>query len=199
MKLKNTLATALMALAAPALMAQERLLGGDISLLPSYEAEGTVFRNAEGEAVEPLGFFKEQGWNAIRVRLFVEPEKAPADHKGEGVCQDLDYVLRFGQRIKEAGYRFMLDFHYSDTWADPGKQFMPDRWKETAREALPDSLYAYTRQCLETLCRAGAVPDLPDVASHRRCAGRHAGRTGRRISRQGGHDCGNCRLLFARK
>ena len=51
--------------------AQQRLLGGDISLLPSYEAAGTVYRNAVGEPVAPLDFFKEQGWNAVRVRLFV--------------------------------------------------------------------------------------------------------------------------------
>ena len=93
---------------------------GDISLLPSYEAAGTVYRNAVGEPVAPLDFFKEQGWNAVRVRLFVEPSKASAEHKGEGVCQDLDYVTKFGQRIKDMGYQFMLDFHYSDTWADPG-------------------------------------------------------------------------------
>lgn len=90
--------------------AQQRLLGGDISLLPSYEAAGTVYRNAVGEPVAPLDFFKEQGWNAVRVRLFVEPSKASAEHKGEGVCQDLDYVTKFGQRIKDMGYQFMLDF-----------------------------------------------------------------------------------------
>ena len=81
--------------------AQQRLLGGDISLLPSYEAAGTVYRNAVGEPVAPLDFFKEQGWNAVRVRLFVEPSKASAEHKGEGVCQDLDYVTKFGGTITE--------------------------------------------------------------------------------------------------
>ena len=95
--------------------AQQRLLGGDISLLPSYEEAGTVYRDETGKAVNPLEYFKEEGWNAIRVRLFVEPDRAPAEHKGEGVCQDLDYVMKLGQRIKEAGYQFMLDFHYSDT------------------------------------------------------------------------------------
>ena len=72
--------------------AQQRLLGGDISLLPSYEEAGTVYRDEKGKAVKPLEYFEEQGWNAIRVRLFVDPSKASAEHKGEGVCQDLDYV-----------------------------------------------------------------------------------------------------------
>ena len=145
--------------------AQERLLGGDISLLPSYEEAGAVYKDSEGNEVKPLDYFKEQGWNAIRVRLFVEPSKASAEHKGEGVCQDLDYVMKFGQRIKRAGYRFMLDFHYSDTWADPGKQFMPDRWKDADAASLPDSVYEYTRHCLMALVEAGAVPDLIQVGN----------------------------------
>lgn len=76
---------------------------------------------------------------------FVEPSKASAEHKGEGVCQDLDYVTKFGQRIKDMGYQFMLDFHYSDTWADPGKQFIPDRWLDAETASLPDSVYRYTK------------------------------------------------------
>lgn len=81
--------------------AQQRLLGGDISLLPSYEKAGTIYRNEKGRAVKPLEYFKEQSWNAVRVRLFVDPSKASAEHKGEGVCQDLDYVTKFGQQIKK--------------------------------------------------------------------------------------------------
>lgn len=145
--------------------AQQRLLGGDISLLPSYEKAGTVYRDAEGNAVKPLEFFKEQGWNAIRVRLFVEPDKASAEHKGEGVCQDLDYVIELGQQIKKNGYQFMLDFHYSDTWADPGKQFMPDRWKKTDVASLPDSVYQYTKNSLIAMVKAGARPDLIQVGN----------------------------------
>lgn len=145
--------------------AQQRLLGGDISLLPSYEEVGTVYRDEAGKAVQPLEYFKEQGWNAIRVRLFVEPDKASAEHKGEGVCQDLDYVVKFGQRIKKAGYQFMLDFHYSDTWADPGKQFMPDRWKNAVVASLPDSVYEYTKKSLEVMVKAGAQPDLIQVGN----------------------------------
>ncbi len=145
--------------------AQQRLLGGDISLLPSYEEAGTIYKDADGKEVKLLDYLKEQRWNAIRVRLFVEPDKAPGEHKAEGVCQDLDYVMKFGKRIKASGYQFMLDFHYSDTWADPAKQFMPDRWKNTKREDLPDSLYEYTKNCLEVMVNAGATPDLIQVGN----------------------------------
>ena len=70
--------------------AQQRYLGGDISMLPSYEQVGTVYRDSTGRKVKPLKFMKREGWNAIRVRLFVDPQNAPEQHKGEGVCQDLD-------------------------------------------------------------------------------------------------------------
>lgn len=145
--------------------AQKLYLGGDISLLPSYEEAGVTYCDAKGNPVKPLDFFKEEGWNAIRVRLFVEPDKASAEHKGEGVCQDLNYVARLGRRIKEAGYHFMLDFHYSDTWADPGKQFMPDRWKNVPVQALPDSVYEYTKQTLRYMNEMGATPDLIQVGN----------------------------------
>ena len=70
----------------------KKYLGGDISLLPSYEAKGTVYKDYNGKTVKLLPWLKQQGWNCIRVRLFVDPQNAPDDHKGEGVCQDLDYA-----------------------------------------------------------------------------------------------------------
>ena len=64
----------------------KKYLGGDISMLPSYQEKGTVYRDDEGKAVELLPWLKQQGWNMIRVRLFVEPENAPQANKDEGVC-----------------------------------------------------------------------------------------------------------------
>lgn len=145
--------------------AQRLYLGGDISLLPSYEKAGTVYRDADGRAVEPLGFFKDNKWNAMRVRLFVDPQKAPQANRDEGVCQDLPYVIDLCRRIKQAGFSLMLDFHYSDTWADPGKQFTPDRWAAADKSTLPDSVYRYTADCLRALNAAGATPDLIQVGN----------------------------------
>lgn len=146
--------------------AQEKLLGGDISLLPSYLEKGTEFRTQSGRLIKrPLRFFRQQGWNAMRVRLFVDPEKAPSSHKGEGVCQDLDYVIALSKDIKRAGHQLMLDFHYSDTWADPGKQFIPNDWLQVDSVALPDTLYQYTRRCLEEMVKAGCSPELIQVGN----------------------------------
>lgn len=143
----------------------QRLLGGDISLLPSYEEQGTTYYDYNGRPVKPLQFFKQQGWNAIRVRLFVEPKYAPQKHKDEGVCQDFDYVLRLGRRVLQTGLQLLLDLHYSDYWADPSKQTMPHMWQDTRHDDLPDSVYQYTRRTLTALKQKGVVPKLIQVGN----------------------------------
>ena len=140
-------------------------LGGDVSLLPSYEEQGTVYKDYDGQEVSLLPFLKQQGWNMIRVRLFVDPQNAPDSHKGEGVCQDLNYVIGLCRQIKKAGMQVMLDFHYSDTWADPGKQFTPKRWDGCDAKSLADSVYAYTHSSLQAMKRAGVAPEMIQVGN----------------------------------
>ena len=162
----RTLLWGILVIAATQVYAQEKLLGGDISLLPSYMENNTEFRTLSGKLIKkPLRFFRQQGWNAMRVRLFVDPSKSPQAHKDEGVCQDLDYVIRLSKDIKRAGHQLMLDFHYSDTWADPGKQFMPNDWLQVDSTALPDTLYQYTHRCLEKLVKAECSPELIQVGN----------------------------------
>ena len=134
----------------------QRYVGGDISVLLKYEQQNATYLDKDGAAIaDVLNFLKQQGWNTMRVRLFVDP----SNDKDKNVCQDLEYVKTLGKRIKDAGLLFMLDFHYSDTWADPGKQIIPDSWKIWSW--TPDeSVYNYTKETLEALVAAGAVPDL---------------------------------------
>ena len=175
----------------------KKYLGGDASLLPSYQEKGTVYKDFDGHKVKflpfvkqqgwnmirvrlfvdpqnaPEGHFlpfvKQQGWNMIRVRLFVDPQNAPEGHKGEGVCQDLNYVIGLCQQIKKTGMQVMLDFHYSDTWADPGKQFTPKRWEGCNKQQLADSVYAYTRASL-----AKTLGRLQQTAACRQCLCLHS-------------------------
>lgn len=151
-----------MALAANA---QQLYLGGDISLLPTYEKAGTVYRDTDGKAMPPLELFRRHKWNAMRVRLFVDPQNAPQENRNEGVCQDLPYVIDLCRSIKQAGFAVMLDFHYSDTWADPGKQFTPSRWTNADPATLPDSVYTYTTYCLRAMKEAGVEPDMIQVGN----------------------------------
>ncbi len=142
-----------------------KLVGGDISMLPRYEAKGNPYYDINGNRVEPLKFFRQLGWKAMRVRLFVEPNKASREDIGSGVVQDLPYVIQLGKRIKEAGFQFMLDFHYSDSWADPAKQTIPDSWKWANASALNDTLYNYTKRCLNALKSSGAEPDYIQIGN----------------------------------
>ena len=135
----------------------QKYVGGDISMLPKYEEAGVVYKDKDGNTVsDVLGFFKQESLNAMRVRLFVDP----SNDNDKAVCQDLDYVKALGKRIKDAGMKLMLDFHYSDTWADPGKQWTPDAWKDLTDDQLKDTIYEYTKYCLEQMVAAGATPDF---------------------------------------
>lgn len=98
--------------------------------------------------------------NAMRVRLFVDPSQAPEQEKGEGVRQDLEYVKRLGKQIKDAGMKLMLDFHYSDSWADPGKQFTPQDWVALDDGQLAERVHDYTRDVLREMKAYGAEPDF---------------------------------------
>ena len=142
-------------------MADGKYVGGDISLLPSYTGHGALYYDTDGNLIDaPLTYFKELGMNAMRVRLFVDPSKASSDDKGQGVCQDLDYVKALGKEIKEAGMAFMLDFHYSDSWADPAKQWTPDSWTGLSDDELYTRIYEYTKEALQQMKAAGATPDF---------------------------------------
>lgn len=147
-----------------------RIVGGDISMLTTYEAHqlmakrmgitSAYYRDAANQRIDDvITWVKQQGWNAARVRLFVNPENATAQARGEGVLQNLDTVKVLGARIKAAGMEFMLDFHYSDTWADPSAQYTPAAWAGLDDEALAQRVYEYTRDCLAALKAAGATPD----------------------------------------
>ena len=120
MNYKKLIISALLAMVLQASAQEPVYVGGDISLLLTYEEHGATYMDKDGQKItDLLSFLKEQGMNAMRVRLFVDPSRASAEHKGQGVRQDLDYVKKLGKKIKDAGLKLMLDFHYSDTWADP--------------------------------------------------------------------------------
>lgn len=139
----------------------ERLVGGDVSMITKYEQNGAIYKDRNGNTISNiLPYFGEQGWNAMRVRLFVNPENASSSDKEEGVIQDLPYVKALGKRIKDAGYALVLDLHYSDSWADPGKQTVPAAWSGASVADLQDSVYNYTKRVMQEMIAAGARPDF---------------------------------------
>ena len=157
MKTRLLLTTALFALALQA--RAQMYVGGDISVLQSYEDNNVAYYDENGKKIDDvLKYMKSEavGWNAQRVRLFVDP----SDDADPQVCQDLNYVTRLAKRIKAEGFAFMLDFHYSDTWADPAAQWTPKAWLSLSDTELQAKVYDYTKECLEALVAAGATPDF---------------------------------------
>ncbi|MDE5773125.1 MAG: arabinogalactan endo-1,4-beta-galactosidase [Muribaculaceae bacterium] len=160
MNLKLTLVGALI-LGSLVATAEVRYAGGDISLLPEYENAGARYKTHEGKPIaDVLEFCREEGMNAMRVRLFVNPDNYTGPDKDPNVCQTLDYIKPLCKRIKDDGYALMLDFHYSDTWADPAKQWTPKDWEGLNDEQLCQKIYEYTKDCLAQLKEIGATPDF---------------------------------------
>ncbi len=134
------------------------LKGGDVSLLGRIEERGGVYRE-HGEKREALAIFKGHGWNCVRLRLFHSPS-------GEGaVCNDLAYTVKLARRAKRAGFQILLDFHYSDTWADPGHQTKPAAWEGLAFEELCEAVFAYSRDCIAAFRKAGALPEIVQLGN----------------------------------
>ena len=135
-----------------------KTLGADISFLPQLEAKGIKFsdKGVEKDAIEIL---KDHGFNYIRLRLFVNPSNDSGYSPKSGFC-DLEHTLAMAKRIKKAGMKFLLDFHYSDTWADPGKQYKPASWRNLDFPSLTNKIYEYTKHVLAALKAQGTTPDM---------------------------------------
>lgn len=159
--MKRTLTIALTAVLGAFSVAADRYVGGDISLLPEYEASGAKYKTHEGKDIaELLPWLYDEGMNAMRVRLFVDPSKYHGADADPNTCQTLEYITPLCKRIVDAGFKLMLDFHYSDTWADPAKQYTPADWAGLSDEQLYQKIYDYTRESLETLKAAGVTPSF---------------------------------------
>lgn len=132
--------------------------GADISLLQTIEDCGGVYKE-DGQAKDPLLIFKDNGCNAMRIRLFHTPTGKPPR------VNSLDYTKKLGRRIKDAGLKLMLDIHYSDTWADPGDQHKPAAWENLSFEELVKAVRVYTEEVIVEMCEAGAAPDWVQVGN----------------------------------
>ena len=140
--------------------AQTHYAGGDISLMPEYIQAGSKYLDYDGKAINGtvLDFFKAQGMNIMRVRLFVDPSAYNGPDKDSNACQSLDYIIPICKDIVDAGLPLMLDFHYSDTWADPSKQWTPAAWTNLSDDELYQKIYDYTAEVLQRLKDEGISP-----------------------------------------
>lgn len=138
-------------------------IGADISFVPQHEARGMRYLDADKKESDVLEILSNHDFNNIRLRIFVDP-KAQNGYSDKGFC-DLDNTIAMAKRIKQADMEFTLDFHYSDTWADPDKQYKPSAWKNASGKVLEDSVYAYTKRVLTSLKNEGVAPDIVQVGN----------------------------------
>ena len=116
--------------------------GADVSWLTELESNGTLFYDANGKPQECMALLRDLGMNSIRLRVWVNPDG--------GWCGKDDVVAK-AWRAHKLGMRLMIDFHYSDTWADPGKQYVPAAWKDYTFEQMKQAVADHTRDVLTAL------------------------------------------------
>lgn len=135
--------------------------GMDISSLPELEEKGVEFKDFDGAKMDSFILIKKYGVNAIRLRLWNNPENVA---EAKGYC-DLEHTIAMAKRIKEHGMSFMLDFHYSDFWADPGQQRKPKAWEGFSFGELKEAMYTFTRDTLLTLRDKGLLPEIVQIGN----------------------------------
>ncbi|HWX19116.1 MAG TPA: glycosyl hydrolase 53 family protein [Candidatus Binatia bacterium] len=138
-----------------AVAAADYAVGADLSFLKQAEEGGTVFKD-QGRPKPGLQIFKDHGYNWIRLRLFHTPTRLP---------NNLEYTLALAKDARKLGYKLLLDFHYSDTWADPGKQFIPKAWEGKSHTELAQAIHDYSRDTIAAFSRAGVLPDMVQIGN----------------------------------
>lgn len=141
----------------------EFLKGMDLSSLKEVEQLGGKFYD-HGVQKDVLDILKSYGVNAVRLRLWNDPYTEKGEPYGAGT-NDLPTTIELAKRALDKGMEVLLDFHYSDFWADPGKQRVPKAWRGMNLEQLENAVYEYTRETLETMKREGAMPTLVQVGN----------------------------------
>ena len=178
MKLKTLLISLLTTVAVTSQAQKTKVVGGDLSLVPAYEAAGDVWLDANGNNIKNtyeggmIAYVRDVAkWNSVRVRLLVDPtvdDTRVLYNDSLATCQDIEYVKKLGKRIKDAGMNFLLDIFYSDTWTDVQRQWMPKSWgfnRNTETATVAAKVKSYTTEVLNTLTAYGAKPDYVQIGN----------------------------------
>ena len=140
------------------------ILGMDASCVPSLEAGGVKYYNMEGQEQDVFRILAERGIHYIRVRVWNHPFDEEGRGYGGGNC-DIENALAIGKRATQYGMKLMVDFHYSDFWADPGKQMAPLDWKDMNIEEKTVALYQFTCESLTKLKDAGVDVGMVQIGN----------------------------------
>ena len=130
------------------------ILGMDASCVPALENSGVKYYNDNGQEQDVFQTLAESGLNYVRVRVWNHPYDADGNGYGGGNC-DIQNAVEIGKRATKYGMKLLVNFHYSDFWADPAKQMVPKAWKGMTAAEMSEALYQYTKESLQKLVDAG--------------------------------------------
>ncbi|MGM9604321.1 MAG: glycosyl hydrolase 53 family protein, partial [Faecousia sp.] len=145
-------------------LSQDFLLGADVSSLLSQEASGVVYKNFEGVPQDMLKTLSEAGVNYVRVRVWNDPFDAEGNGYGGGNCT-VETAIEIGRRAARYGMGLLVDFHYSDFWADPSKQQAPKAWKNLTLEEKEQAVYDYTAESIQKIQDAGVSVGMVQIGN----------------------------------
>lgn len=137
--------------------------GMDLSSLLEVERCGGRFYD-DGKEIDILKFMKDKDVDTIRIRLWNDPKSEDGETYGAG-ANDIHEVIALGKRVSDAGFGVLLNFHYSDFWADPGKQFKPKAWEGFGVEELEKAVYDFTKDSLTKILDAGVNVTMIQVGN----------------------------------
>lgn len=140
------------------------IMGADISSMVSLENAGVVFYDAAGKKSDLIALLKAGGANCVRIRVWNNPFDSDGNGYGGG-NNDIEAAAKIGKRATEAGLGVLIDFHYSDFWADPNKQSAPKAWKNMTFEQKESALSKYTAESLEKLRNSGVKVTMVQVGN----------------------------------
>ncbi len=143
---------------------EDFILGMDASSVIAEEQSGVRYYNFDGAEQDVFRTLAENGVNHIRVRVWNHPYDAEGRGYGGG-NNDVDKAAEIGARAAKYGMKLIVDFHYSDFWADPGKQMVPLAWKDMPIEEKTEAAYEFTKECLTKLKDAGAQVGMVQVGN----------------------------------
>lgn len=144
-----------LALSAPCVSSQNMIVGADVSFLRQMESRGVVFKDA-GVGEPGLQILKNHGYTWVRLRVMVDPVSLP---------NTLEYTIASAKDAKARGFKVLLDFHYSDDWADPGHQWVPRGWAKMSHEELTRVTFAYTRDTIKAMREHHVLPEMVQIGN----------------------------------
>jgi len=139
------------------------ILGVDVSTYLEELEHGARFYDGERE-IDPLDAFILNGVDRMRIRIWNDPKSEGGEPYLAGNC-DIASYLKLAELAKSKGFKLLMDLHYSDFWADPGKQFIPKAWASYGIDEMCDAVYSFTRDCLLRASEKGVLPEMIQVGN----------------------------------